>query len=183
MSKTIISFIIFVLISAKPIDQPFTIEIDNEQSQRYDKKYGVWQDNYFEEKEVIENKKIKFEEDKFIFPLTIKKINDHFCGKRYHLGVDYYGKENDIVVSSFDGYVIEVGYRYSVGKYIIIKNEKKQIYFLYGHLSKIYVTQNSDVQIGQIIGRVGNTGHSTGNHLHLEIYYQNIYMNHNLIFD
>lgn len=183
MNKKIIIFIIFILISAKPIELPFSIEIDNEKIQRSNGKYGVWRDNSFEENEILENRKIKFEKDKFLFPLTVKKINDDFCGKRYHLGVDYYGKENDIVVSSFNGYVTEAGYKHSVGKYIIIKNEEKQIYFLYGHLSKIYVTQNEDVEIGQIIGRVGNTGHSTGDHLHLEIYYQNIYMNHDLIFD
>lgn len=183
MNKKIIIFIISILISAKPIEIPFTIEIDDENIQRYEGKYGIWKNNIFEENELLKNKKIIFEKNKLLFPLKTKRINDRFCGLRYHLGVDYYGKTNDIVVSSFDGYVVETGYKHSVGKYIIIKNEEKQIYFLYGHLSKVYVKENNEVKIGQIIGRVGSTGNSTGEHLHLEIYYQNIYMNHNLIFD
>lgn len=184
MNKIIFYIIIFILISAKPIELPFMIQIDDEKNQRYNDKNGIWNDNFFEESELSKKiEKVIFDKNKFLFPLKIKKINDKFGGPRYHLGVDYYGKTGDIIVSSFSGYVIESGINQSVGKYIIIKNEEKKICFLYGHLSKVYLKENDDVEIGQIIGRIGNTGNSTGEHLHLEIYYQNVYMNHDLIFD
>lgn len=184
MRMTITMLMLFFLVSAMPIERPYTIEIDTEETQRYNDKHGIWKNNSFEIKEDFFKIEIIFEEDKYLFPLLNKKINDRFGvnRQRYHFGVDYDAKIGTLVMAPQFGKIIEKGYKPSVGKYIVIKTEK-EISFLFGHLSQIYGEIDDYVEIGQAIGRTGNTGHSTGPHLHMEIFYQNIYMNHDLIFD
>ncbi|MEJ7693350.1 M23 family metallopeptidase, partial [Daejeonella sp.] len=46
---------------------------------------------------------------------------------------------------------------------------KNNLETLYGHLSKVNVKEGQMVNTGQVIGQVGSTGHSTGNHLHYEV--------------
>jgi murein DD-endopeptidase MepM/ murein hydrolase activator NlpD len=70
--------------------------------------------------------------------------------------------EGDVIVSRNSGY--NGGY----GKYIVIQhNNGTQT--LYGHMSAAVVPEGAHVTQGQIIGFVGNTGHSTGPHVHFEI--------------
>jgi murein DD-endopeptidase MepM/ murein hydrolase activator NlpD len=188
MKKRTIAFLLFFLVSAMPIERPKTIEIDTENLQRYNEQYGTWENNNFilseTEEDKPKNKIIFNEEEKYLFPLENKKINDRFgiSSSRYHLGVDYDAKIGQIILASKSGEVIETGYRDNLGYYITIEYSN-YIRFTYAHLSKIYVRNCDYVEIGQVIGRVGISGKSTGPHLHLEITYQNIYMNHNLIFD
>ena len=188
MKKRTIVFLLFFLVSAMPIERPKTIEIDTEKLQRYNEKYGVWEDNSFIVNDMIDNEEknilIFNEQENYLFPIEEKKINSAFgiSPSRYHLGVDYEAKIGQKVVASKSGEVIETGYKSNLGNYIIIEYPN-YIKFTYAHLSKIYVQYGDYVEIGQIIGRVGISGKSTGPHLHLEITYQNVYMNHNLIFD
>lgn len=94
----------------------------------------------------------------------------------YHTGVDFAGSIGDPVYSALGGMVVEtldtgkVGY----GKQITIK-QADGTYALYGHLSKIDVAQGQAISSGEYIGKVGNTGNSTGSHLHFEIRNKNKY--------
>lgn len=86
----------------------------------------------------------------------------------FHPGIDFKGKRGDAVKSTADGKVIIAGWFQGYGKCVKIKH-KNNLETLYGHLSKINVKEGQMVSTGQVIGQVGSTGHSTGNHLHYEV--------------
>ena len=60
------------------------------------------------------------------------------------------------------------GYKGSYG-YMVVISHNNEIETYYGHCSKLYVTAGQKVNQGDTIAAVGNTGNSTGPHLHLEI--------------
>jgi murein DD-endopeptidase MepM/ murein hydrolase activator NlpD len=86
----------------------------------------------------------------------------------FHRGVDLAAPAGTTVRAALDGKVIAVGYDPVLGNYILIRH---QISYssLYGHLSQVWVSNGATVTRGQRIGAVGNTGKSTGPHLHFEI--------------
>lgn len=101
--------------------------------------------------------------------------NDPFTGvRRMHYGVDIANAIGTTVISAMDGKVLAVGFSLrSYGKYAIIKHQGGY-QTLYGHLETVDVSEGQQVRQGQKIGTMGNTGRSTGSHLHFAIYqYQN----------
>jgi len=85
-----------------------------------------------------------------------------------HTGTDYRSPIGSPVYSCSDGIVLSVGKLEDYGKFIIIKH-KNGYTSLYGHLNKIMVIRNQTVVEGTLIAKSGNTGISTGPHLHFEI--------------
>ncbi|HTE01881.1 MAG TPA: M23 family metallopeptidase [Mucilaginibacter sp.] len=85
-----------------------------------------------------------------------------------HPGIDFRGQKGDPVKTTADGKVIFTGWKGGYGNCIIIKH-KNDFETLYGHLSHINVKEGQEVSTGDVIGKVGSTGHSTGNHLHYEV--------------
>lgn len=85
-----------------------------------------------------------------------------------HNGIDIGHKEGDNVYSAFDGVVKECRYDSGYGNKIIVEHEKN-IETVYAHLSKFDIKVGDRVKAGDLIGRVGNTGKSTGPHLHFEV--------------
>jgi murein DD-endopeptidase MepM/ murein hydrolase activator NlpD len=95
---------------------------------------------------------------------------DPFTGKRrFHNGIDIAGAHDAPVVAAMDGTVLETGYNDSAGNYIVIGHVGGYTTF-YAHLEKIHVTRGTRVAEGRRIGDVGNTGYSTGSHLHFTIF-------------
>jgi murein DD-endopeptidase MepM/ murein hydrolase activator NlpD len=86
----------------------------------------------------------------------------------FHSGLDFKGRKGDAVKSTADGKVILAGWFQGYGKCVRIRH-KNNLETLYGHLSKIDVKEGQMVTSGQVIGKVGSTGQSTGNHLHYEV--------------
>ena len=86
----------------------------------------------------------------------------------FHRGIDLAAAVGTSIRAALDGKVVVVGYDPVLGNYILIRH---QINYstLYGHLSQIWVARGATVTRGQRIGAVGNTGKSTGPHLHFEI--------------
>jgi murein DD-endopeptidase MepM/ murein hydrolase activator NlpD len=87
---------------------------------------------------------------------------------RRHTGIDIGAPYGSPVKASDGGEVIFVGYKGGYGKLIIIDHGANFVSY-YGHLSKYSVKVGQKVYKGQKIGEVGNTGNSTGPHLHFEI--------------
>lgn len=86
-------------------------------------------------------------------------------------GIDLAAPTGTPVFASAEGRVILArmgGYNGGYGNYIILSHDDN-IQTVYAHLSQINVVAGQSVSQGQIIGRVGNTGHSTGSHLHFEV--------------
>ncbi len=88
---------------------------------------------------------------------------------RMHYGVDWANVEGTPVRASNGGVVSMVGESRTLGKYILI-DHVDQYQTLYAHLSAWSVREGVRVEQGATIGRVGNTGKSTGPHLHFAIY-------------
>lgn len=87
-----------------------------------------------------------------------------------HTGIDLAtGRQGDPVMATADGQIITVTSDSGWGNYILIKH-KHGFFTRYAHLSSFRVTAGEQVQKGQVIGYIGNTGISTGPHLHYEVH-------------
>ncbi len=93
-----------------------------------------------------------------------------FTGRtsEYHSGVDIRGKMRDTVRATANGVVAFAGYNKGYGNFVIIQHEK-ELQTVYGHLHSISVKRGEKIESGQMIGKLGNTGRSTGAHLHYEM--------------
>lgn len=90
---------------------------------------------------------------------------DPFTGKlSWHNGLDLRAK-NEPAYAMMDGIVEKVGYDNRSGNYVTLRHGNYHV--SYCHLSSIIVRKGESVFPGIIVGVTGNTGHSTGNHLHL----------------
>ena len=90
--------------------------------------------------------------------------------KRPHLGIDLANFRGTPIYSAHDGKVIYVGSSFrGYGRMIMIEGGNGDYATLYAHLSKARVKQGMWVKQGDQIGDMGNTGRSTGTHLHFEI--------------
>lgn len=97
------------------------------------------------------------------------KRNDPFTGKRkMHEGLDIAGRVGTPILATADGVVNRVGHFPGYGKLVVIDHGYGyQTY--YGHNSKLYVKAGQRVKRGSEIAALGNTGSSTGPHVHYEI--------------
>jgi murein DD-endopeptidase MepM/ murein hydrolase activator NlpD len=87
-----------------------------------------------------------------------------------HKGVDISTyRSGDPVIATADGRVVAIGFDPSLGNYIIIQHSHGFI-TRYGHLMAFRVAKGQKVQQGQVIGLLGNTGMTTGPHLHYEVH-------------
>ena len=90
-----------------------------------------------------------------------------------HKGADIVAPYGTPIIASDSGVVQTAGWHnhpYGYGNYVIIDHGNGWT-TLYGHMSSIAVTAGEAVEAGQVIGYVGNTGYSFGNHCHFEMYY------------
>ena len=89
--------------------------------------------------------------------------------KRNHYGTDLKVYIGDTIYSAFGGIVTLVNFdKYGYGKYVKIRHANG-LETLYAHMSKHLVKKNHMVGAGEPIGLGGNTGRSTGSHLHFEV--------------
>lgn len=90
-------------------------------------------------------------------------------GGRPHNGIDMAGAVGTPIYATADGVVTFAGTQSGYGNLIVIQHEFG-IKTKYAHLSKIHVTKGERVSRGALIGDMGNTGRSSGSHLHYEIH-------------
>lgn len=111
-----------------------------------------------------------------LWPTDSKRITSYFGYRKdpisrkrsYHSGIDIGADRGDPVYAAGAGKVVETGYNRSEGYYIVISHGSG-LKTKYKHLSKINVKRNQEVYRGDTIGKVGNSGRSTGPHLHFEV--------------
>lgn len=108
----------------------------------------------------------------FCMPTENTKITDIFGyrprRRRMHYGLDIKVERGDTIRAAFDGKVRYVSYqRRGYGHYVVIRHPNG-LETLYAHLTKKLVAENEVVKAGDPIGTGGNTGRSTGTHLHFE---------------
>ena len=121
----------------------------------------------------------------FHMPTPSTKITSPFGPRwrRMHNGLDLKVNIGDTIVAAFDGKVRIVKYeRIGYGKYVVIRHDNG-FETVYGHLSKQLVEENQLVKAGEVIGLGGNTGRSTGSHLHFETRFLGIAINPIYMFD
>ncbi len=105
--------------------------------------------------------------------------------RRMHKGVDLKVQIGDTIYAAFDGRVRIVrnqGRRKGYGLYVVIRHNNR-LETVYGHLSKFLVQPDDYVKAGDPIALGGNTGRSTGPHLHFETRYMGYAINPAAIFD
>ena len=121
----------------------------------------------------------------FCMPTTNTRVTSPFGPRwrRMHNGIDIKVYVGDTIVSAFDGKVRIVKYeKGGYGKYVVIRHDNG-LETVYGHLSKHLVKENQLVKAGEVIGLGGNTGRSTGSHLHFETRFMGIAINPALMFN
>lgn len=96
-----------------------------------------------------------------------------------HKGLDIAAPKGTAIKAAAGGTVIFAsnGSPYSGYGNCVVVQSNSSLIIIYGHCSKLYVTKGETVSQGQIIGAVGSTGYSTGNHLHFEIRYNGTAIN------
>ena len=124
----------------------------------------------------------------FCMPTPNTRITDVFGyrprRRRAHYGLDIKVYVGDTIRAAFDGKVrvVKNQGRRGYGKYVVIRHDNG-LETVYGHLSKQLVDTNQLVKAGEPIALGGNTGRSTGSHLHFETRFLGIPINPALMFD
>ena len=104
--------------------------------------------------------------------------SDPFTGvRRMHYGLDLANRVGTTVKATMSGTVVVIGDQpLGYGNYVVIRHDRG-FQSLYGHLNKIIVRNGQRVSQGQKIGEMGNSGRSTGTHLHFSLYKNNVPVN------
>ena len=121
----------------------------------------------------------------FCMPTPSRVITSNFGARwgRQHKGLDIKVYIGDTIRAAFSGKVRIVKYEpKGYGKYVVIRHYNG-LETYYGHLSKQLVRENDEVKAGEPIGLGGNTGRSTGSHLHFETRLCGVALNPALMFD
>lgn len=90
-------------------------------------------------------------------------------GNRRHAGVDLRAPIGSPVFSTTGGEVVSSRYSKTYGNVIEVENKEEDVWALYAHLSERLVEEGDQVKRGEVIAKSGNTGRSTGPHLHYEV--------------
>lgn len=121
----------------------------------------------------IDNQGLIYKRSLTYFPTISHTVSSTYGYRKsrgdFHTGIDLCGKYGDNIYSYKYGKVIYTQYsNVSYGNMILVEHEDGTR-TRYAHLSKIIVKVGQYVEGGQIIGYMGSTGNSTGNHLHFEV--------------
>lgn len=114
----------------------------------------------------------------FVFPLSVPSVVSSTFGwrthpilgyRRFHAGTDFAAAMGTPVTAVLSGKVTWANFLGGYGLAVALEHKDGTQKTLYGHLSEIFVKPGDSVKQGDVIGRVGSTGLSTGPHLHLEV--------------
>ncbi len=112
---------------------------------------------------------------KFIWPAR-GQLSQYFAW--YHPGVDIANRGAPGIAAADGGEVLVAGWPDGMGYgNKVVLDHGNGYRSMYAHLSNVYVSVGETVSRGQLIGKMGSTGRSTGTHLHLEIHYKGVPVN------
>ena len=136
-----------------------------------DNMYPVWRNSVVHYNSTLPDS-FKIDLRNYVMPTSNTKVTDVFGyrpnRKRVHQGLDIKVQTGDTIYAAFDGKVrITAFQRRGYGHYVVIRHNNG-VETLYAHLSKKLVKVNHNVKAGDPIGLGGNTGRSSGSHLHFE---------------
>ena len=146
--------------------------------------YQEW-DNRYAHKRTEMPDTFKIDLRHFFMPTPSRVVTSNFGNRwgRPHKGLDIKVYIGDTIRAAFSGKVRIVRYEAGgYGKYIVIRHPNG-LETIYGHLSEQLVSENQSVRAGEVIGLGGNTGRSTGSHLHFETRLCGVALNPALMFD
>ncbi|MDR1103197.1 MAG: LysM peptidoglycan-binding domain-containing protein [Tannerella sp.] len=151
-------------------------ELLEEEALRFpaDELYGSWDTSWvnpFRSREIAFPDTFDIDCSTFVFPVANElKVTSKYGlrRRRMHRGIDLKVQVGDTIRAAFSGKVrIKSFERRGYGKYLVIRHPNG-LETVYGHLSNYLVSENDIVRAGQPIALGGNTGRSTGSHLHFE---------------
>lgn len=157
-----------VVIPAR-LNPGLAVDLDNPASYLYPE----WSNEYVHKYEdVVLPDSVIISMKGYVMPTDSTRITDKYGYRpnrgRAHLGIDIKVRTGDTIRAAFDGKVRVSRYeRRGYGHYLVIRHPNG-LETVYGHLSKKLVAENDIVHAGDPIGLGGNTGRSTGSHLHFE---------------
>lgn len=146
--------------------------------------YADWENTYAHRVTQLPDK-YRVDLRDFCMPTPSRVVTSNFGARwgRQHKGLDIKVYIGDTIRAAFSGKVRIVRYEgKGYGKYIVIRHHNG-LETIYGHLSKQLVRENQEVRAGDVIGLGGNTGRSTGSHLHFETRLCGVALNPALMFD
>ena len=141
--------------------------------------------NPYKEVKVATPFKIQFDQGTFTHPVDdFIDVTSRYGRRRRrpHRGLDLNLETGDVVRSVLPGKVRFVGYSSGHGKTVVVRHAN-EIETVYAHLSSYGVKENDIITEGQVIGLGGNTGRSTGSHLHLEVRYKGVCIHPEYVFN
>jgi len=146
--------------------------------------YEDWNNKYaHRETELPDSFRISLKD--FCMPTDSRVLTSNFGARwgRQHKGLDIKVYIGDTIRAAFSGKVRIVRYeRRGYGKYVVIRHYNG-LETIYGHMSEQLVEEDQEVRAGDPIGLGGNTGRSTGSHLHFETRLCGVALNPALMFD
>lgn len=114
----------------------------------------------------------------YTYPLPggYRRVTSRFGNRKHpitgkyklHTGVDISAPNGTSIMAAKPGTVIIAGKSTAYGNYVVI-NHGSGLTTLYAHMSRLGTSKGATVNAGDVIGYVGSTGYSTGNHLHFEV--------------
>src|SRR5574344_1728789 len=147
--------------------------------------YDSWDDAYAHKTAGNMPDKLTISLRHFCMPTNSRVITSNFGARwgRQHKGLDVKVYIGDTIRAAFNGKVRVVRYEArGYGNYIVIRHQNG-LETIYGHLSKQLVSEDQIVKAGDPIGLGGNTGRSTGSHLHFETRLCGVALNPAIMFD
>ena len=129
---------------------------------------------------------IMYDGGKMLWPLPgYTKLSDDYgmrndpfggTGQSMHNGIDIPAPSGTPIIAAYDGQIAWSYYNWSAGNWIGI-DHGDGVYTVYMHMSKMIASEGQYVKAGDVIGLVGTTGSSTGNHLHFAVRLDGKYVN------
>jgi len=159
-----------------PIDSIMTLlvleneEEDEELSPAEELYVGIWNNRYVRDySNVTIPDTFRIDLSSFNMPIEGKITSAFgFRKRRFHYGTDLKLQKGDTIVAAFEGKVrVRQFEKRGYGYYLVLRHPNG-LETVYGHLSRFLVFEDETVEAGQPIALGGNTGRSTGPHLHFE---------------